>query len=332
MSAGSTAWRYRIESLLARIAELAVRRLPMSAVRSCGRLAGRLAYAIDRSHRRIALENVAAAFPGRPARERRALVKAAFAHFGGLLFELIKFGAWPPERMLAAAEAEGEERVRQAFAQGRGVLFFTGHFGYWEIHAIVHALRIAPISVLARPLDNEFLDSMLERIRTRTGNRVIARQGAVRRILRDLAAGRGIALLIDQHLHSSDAVYVTFFQRQAATTSALAALAIRTGAPVIPVFALPLPHGRYRLVYEPAIDPPRADTPDAVREFTQRCTDVLEMYVRRHPDLWLWMHRRWRDRDARDSAAGDAGLETRGGSAAALGESDGELRGEEADA
>jgi KDO2-lipid IV(A) lauroyltransferase len=114
-------------------------------------------------------------------------------------------------------------------------------------------------------------------------------------MLRELAAGRGIAVLIDQHLHSSDAVYVTFFGPPAATTSALAALALRTGAPVIPVFALPLPDGRYRLVYEPPVDPPRADTPDAVHEFTQRCTDVLEMYVRRHPDLWLWMHRRWRE-------------------------------------
>ena len=79
-----------------------------------------------------------------------------------------------------------------------------------------------------------------------------------------------------------------------ATTNALAALAMRTGAPVIPAFALPLADGRYRLVYEHAVEPPSSDSPDAVREFTQRCTDVLEMYIRRHPELWLWMHRRWR--------------------------------------
>ena len=199
--------------------------------------------------------------------------------------------------MLAAIEPEGEDRVRQVLAQGRGVLFFTGHFGYWEIQAIAHALRIEPMSLLARPLDNPMLDSMLEEIRTSTGNRVIQRRGAVRRILSDLAAGRGVAILIDQHLHESDAVYVGFFQRPAATTSALAAMALRTGAPVIPVFALPLPHGRYRLIYERPVEPPLADAPDAVREFTQRCTDVLEMYVRRHPDLWLWMHRRWRDQE-----------------------------------
>ena len=90
-------------------------------------------------------------------------------------------------------------------------------------------------------------------------------------------------MLIDQHIQTADAVYVDFFNRPAATTSALAALALRTGAPVIPVFALPLPGGRFRMVYEHAVDPPRADDPDALREFTQRCTDVLEMYVRRYP-------------------------------------------------
>jgi KDO2-lipid IV(A) lauroyltransferase len=114
-------------------------------------------------------------------------------------------------------------------------------------------------------------------------------------VLRELAANHGVALLIDQHLHTPDAVHVDFFERPAATTSALAALALRTGAPVIPVFALPLPRGRYRLVYEHPVDPPRTESPDAIRDFTQRCTDVLEMYVRRHPELWLWMHRRWRD-------------------------------------
>jgi KDO2-lipid IV(A) lauroyltransferase len=267
----------------------------MSAVRLIGRGIGRLAYVVDGPHRRIALENLENAFPARPENERHDLARAMFAHFGALLFELLKFSTWSRERMLASFETEGEERVRQVLQQGRGVLFFTGHFGYWEIHALAHALQFVPNSVLARPLDNPILDAMLEQIRTRTGNSVIQRRGAVRRILRDLASGRGVAILIDQHLHEADAVYVGFFQRPAATTSALAALALRTGAPVVPVFALPLPHGRYRLIYEHPVEPPLGDTPDAVREYTQRCTDVLEMYVRRHPELWLWMHRRWRN-------------------------------------
>ncbi|MBI4264507.1 MAG: hypothetical protein HY657_09040 [Acidobacteria bacterium] len=295
--------RIWLEFLPVGLVRLLVRPLPMTGVRRVGRGLGRLAYILDGSRRRVALENLAHAFPGRSRAERTALAQAIFAHFGGLLLELIKFGTYSPQQMLAASEIEGEERVRQAHQQGRGVLFFTGHFGYWELHAVAHALWIEPISVLARPLDNPRLHAMLEAIRTSTGNTVIYRQGAVRRMLRDLAGNRGIALLIDQHLHSPDAVYVDFFRRPAATTSALAALALRTGAPVIPVFAVPLPRGRYRFVYEHPVDPPRADTADAVREFTQRCTDVLEMYVRRHPDMWLWMHRRWRDQEAGGVAA-----------------------------
>ena len=272
--------------------------VPMTVVRALGRATGRLAYIASRPRRRITLDNLAYAFPGRTARERRALARAMFAHFGALLFELVKFGTYSPEQMLAATEIEGEEHVRQAQAQGRGILIFTGHFGYWELLAMTQPLRMEPMSVLARPLDNPYLHAALEEIRTSTGNTVIYRQGAVRRILRSLAGGGIVGVLIDQHLHSTDAVYVGFFRRQAATTSTVAALALRTGAPVIPVFALPLSHGRYRFIYEYPVDPPRADTPDAVREFTQRCTDVLEMYVRRHPELWMWMHRRWRDLDA----------------------------------
>lgn len=299
--------KHRLEYLLVRAVGGIVALLPMAAARSIGAALGRVVYVVDRSHRRTAIENLAAAFPGRPASEHRAVARAMFAHFGSLLLELLKFGSYTPEQMLAAVDIEGEERVRQAQQQGRGILFFTGHFGYWEIQAIVHALRGYPVSVLARRLDNPYLHRLLERIRTRTGGAVIYRQGAVRKMLRELASNHSLAVLIDQHLHTPDAVYVDFFQRPAATTSALAALALRTGAAVIPVFALPLPGGRYRLIFEHSVEPPAAGSPDGVREFTQRCTDVLEMYVRRHPELWLWMHRRWREREP--DGAGRALLE-----------------------
>ena len=241
------------------------------------------------------MRNLQAAFPLRSRAECRAIARGMFSHFGRLLTVLLKFSTMTPEQMLARVEFEGEERVRAAHAHGQGVLLFTGHFGFWEINALVHALALQPMAVLARPLDNPLLHDLLESMRTTTGNSVIYRRGAIRRVLRALEANQAVAVLIDQHIQTADAVYVDFFNRPAATTSALAALALRTGAPVVPVFALPLPGGRFRMVYEHAVDPPSADDPDAIREFTQRCTDVLEMYVRRYPELWLWMHRRWRD-------------------------------------
>jgi KDO2-lipid IV(A) lauroyltransferase len=136
---------------------------------------------------------------------------------------------------------------------------------------------------------------MLSDLRSSTGNLVIDRRGGLRRIMRALNANQSVAVLIDQHILTTDAVKVDFLGRPAATTSAVAVLALRTGAAVIPAFSLPLNDGRYRLIYERPIELPSADDPDAVRELTQRCTKVLEKYVRAHPERWLWMHRRWRD-------------------------------------
>ena len=285
----------------ARLEELAIRGLiglvrlvPASMVDGVGTAVGRLSYWCDRRHRRIAEQNVAAAFPKRPVAERRAIVRDAFAHFGRLLLQVLTFSTLTPDEMLARVEFVGLEHARAAFAEGKGVLFVTGHFGFWELQAMVHPLRLPPMSVLARALDNAPLNALLEDIRTRTGNHVIYRSGTLRRALRALHAGEGVGILIDQHILSRDAVRVDFFGRPAATTGAVAALALRTGAPVVPLFALPLGKGRYRMVYEPAVAPPPADEPDAVSTFTQRCSDVLEAYVRRNPELWLWMHRRWR--------------------------------------
>jgi KDO2-lipid IV(A) lauroyltransferase len=286
---------HRLEYRAVMTARAVVRPMPMGVVLAAGTTLGRAFHAVDGAHRRLALKNLEAAFPGRPDAERAAIARDMFGHFGRLLTVLLKFSTMRPDQMLARVEFEGDERVRAAHGLGRGVLLFTGHFGYWEINALVHALALHPMSVLARPLDNPLLHDLLERVRGQTGNAVIYRRGAVRRVLRALAANQAVAVLIDQHIQTADAVYVDFFNRPAATTSALAALAMRTGAPVIPVFALPLPGGRFRMVYEHPVDPPKADNPDALRDFTQRCTDVLEMYVRRYPGLWLWMHRRWRD-------------------------------------
>ena len=310
--------KHRLEYTAVVTVRAIVRVTPWPVVRATSRMLGLLFYALDARHRRVSLDNLARAFPWRSPRERRSVARGVFAHFGRLLFDLLKFSTLRPDQMLQRVEFEGDERVRQAQTLNKGYLLFTGHFGFWELHGLVHALRLGPIGVLARPLDNPQLNALLERVRQSTGNTVIYRRGAIRRVMRQQQANQGVALLIDQHSHTADAVLVDFFDRPAATTSSLAVLALRTGAPVVPTFAIPLPRGRYRLVYEHAVAPPVDESPDEIRGFTQRCTDVLEMYVRRYPELWLWMHRRWRDLPAGDAgnrdaspveAAGDAELD-----------------------
>jgi Kdo2-lipid IVA lauroyltransferase/acyltransferase len=295
--------RHRLEYAGVRVLVAAVRVMPNVVVDACGSALGLTFHVLDRSHRRVAERNVAAAFPTRTPAEHAAIVRGTFQHFGRLLFQLLKFSTLTDAQMLERVEFEGEERVRAAYASGKGVLFVTGHFGFWELQALVHALRLRPMSVMARALDNPALHRLLEQMRTRTGNGVIYRQGTLRRAMRVLQEGGSVGVLIDQHIQGRDAIHVDFFNRPAATTPIVAALAMRTGARIVPLFALPLGNGRYRMVYEHAVDPPSPETTDPIHELTQRCTDVLEMYVRRHPHLWLWMHRRWRD-DATADAPG----------------------------
>ncbi|MCC7008847.1 MAG: lysophospholipid acyltransferase family protein [Acidobacteria bacterium] len=286
--------RHRAEYVLVQVVRAIAGWLPVSGARALGTAVGWTAYVVDRPHRRLAAQQLQAAFPVRPPRECRRIARQTFVHFGRLLIEVLQASTLPPAALLERTEFVGDDHIRAALARGKGVIMFVGHFGCWEMQGIVHPLRLPRMAVLARPLDNPYLDALLERIRCSTGNRIIHRQGAVRKVLRALAANEVVGIPIDQHIQDANAVIVEFFNRPAATTSALATLALRTGAPIVPAFALPLPGGRYRLIYEPPIEPPAAGADDPVRELTQRCSDVLEMYVRKYPHLWLWMHRRWR--------------------------------------
>jgi Kdo2-lipid IVA lauroyltransferase/acyltransferase len=291
-------WRsiaHRLEYALVVVVRAVVGVTPDAVGRGLGAAIGFLAFVLVRSRRRLAIDQIQAAFPGRSETECRALARATFVHFGRLAMALLKFSTLSPAAMRARVEFDGAHHLRAALALRKGVIVVTGHFGYWEIQGIAQALELPPMSVLARQLDNPHLQAMIERMRCATGNQVIYRRGALRRALRALNAGDTVGVLIDQHILGADAVIVDFFSRPVATTAAVAALALRTGAPIVPIFCLPLPGGRFRLIYEPPIDLPAPGSPDAVRLVTQRCTDVLETYVRRHPHYWLWMHRRWRD-------------------------------------
>ncbi len=290
--------RHLIEYGAVKTFSLLVYLLPRWSSRALGIGLGHLFYLIQTRRRQLAIENLKAAFPERSESEYKVMLRTTFGHLGCQVVELFNFAAMNSAEKMNVIEIQGQEHVEQALAKGKGVMYFTGHFGYWELLVMHHSLRFTPLVVVARTLDNPILDRELERIRTHVGTHVLSRQGAIRGLLRALIEGGSVGVMIDQHIQDRSAVVVDFMNRPAATTSAIATLALRTGVPVIPAFGLPLPGGRYRMVYEAPVTPPADDDPDPVRTYTQRCTAVLEKYVQLHPELWLWMHRRWRVSDS----------------------------------
>ena len=174
------------------------------------------------------------------------------------------------------------------------MLLFSGHFGHWELVALMQGFLGMPLALVTRRLDNPLLERRLARLRTLSGNEVIHRQGAVREMLKALKRNLGIAIVIDQDAKRSG-IFVPFFGRQAATTPTLAAVALKTGAPIVPVFSVPRPDGSYDVIYEPEVEVVSTGDREAdVHRLTAHCTAIIERWVRRHPEIWLWMHRRWK--------------------------------------
>jgi KDO2-lipid IV(A) lauroyltransferase len=162
---------------------------------------------------------------------------------------------------------------------------------------VAHAWAYSPVSVVARPLDNPALDRRLCALRAMSGNTVIYKKKALARIIKTLRGGRGVAILIDQNVQEKDGIFVDFFGRKAATTTVAAALAIKTGCPLLPVHTVLEKDGRYRLVYgRPLFWTTSGDRQRDIAELTQRLTTAVEGWVREHPEQWLWMHRRWKTR------------------------------------
>ena len=161
-----------------------------------------------------------------------------------------------------------------------------------------------PFAVIARPLDNPILDRRLVQLRSGAGNAVIPKRRAVRETMRALARGAGVAILIDQDARE-DAVFVPFFGRLAATTPTLALLALRTEAPIVPVFARVETDGSISVHIEPAVESrPTGDRDADVLRLTAACTAIVERWARRNPEQWLWMHRRWKTRPPGEPVAG----------------------------
>ena len=270
--------------------------LPRKAALACGRGAGLAAWALDGGHRKVALANLEAAYGSALSPQERAeLTRKVFAHFGMVGAECLLMAKRRPSDLDRLVEFEGVEHLRKAFLKGKGVFVFSGHFGNWEMVALMQGFLGYPMAMVTRPLDNPLLEELLARGRTQSGNEVIHKRSAARGMIRALRHGWCVAIVIDQDTRGTESVFVDFFGRPAATTPALARLALRGGTPVVPVFGIPLPDGRYRITYLPEVAIPSTGDREAdVRALTQECTRIIEEQVRRHPEMWLWIHRRWK--------------------------------------
>jgi KDO2-lipid IV(A) lauroyltransferase len=288
---------YRLELLAFLAVSALCRALPRGAALRLGAALGRAACKIDRRHREIALANHRRAFPEASEAERERTIRDCFAFFGRYAFELARTLPAFRARDLERFEFEGLDHAYKALATGRGVLCFTGHFGGWELQALAAGAQGGTLGVIARPLDNPYLEERLKRLRTSTGNFVIDKRAGFRPMLQALREGKLVAMLIDQNVIGDERIFVPFFGVPASTTPALGLLHVRTNAVLLPVFAYPKGADRWRLVYGPPVEvAPTGDRQEDVRRVTEACTRVLEDRVRESPHLWLWMHNRWKTR------------------------------------
>ena len=259
---------------------------------------GQLIYSLDDRHRRIALRGLAVAFPKKDRKERDAIARSAFRNLARVAAEFFLIPFLNEKNFPRYISFEGLENFQRAYDKGKGVLFLTAHFGNWEwMAASFPLLTHHPCHVVFRPLDTRFLNDLVERLRTATGNQTIPKQKAMGQILRLLKRGEIVGILLDQNMAWQEGVFVDFFGEKACTNTGMALLALRTEAPVLPVFNIRQKDGRYRAVIEPEV--PLVRTGDKERDLTentQQFTQIIEKYIRDYPDHWLWQHQRWKTR------------------------------------
>lgn len=282
--------------LAVRLGVCFVQALPPGAVRLLANTAAWLVYRIDRRHRGVAADNIRHAFPdlSEPAIDR--MVRATFRHFVTMALEIVRL----PRKMVlnnwrAHCVFIRPDLVVGGLTSGRPLLVVTGHFGNWEIAGVAMALTGFRTHAIARELDNPHLDHFFRRFREHTGQKLLAKKGDFDNIQQVLADGGVIATLADQDA-GPRGLFVPFFGRPASTHKAVALMAIEYDVPMlvigVPKVGEPM---RYHIVAEELIDPREyAGRPDAVRAITERYTSALERVVRRHPEQYFWLHRRWK--------------------------------------
>jgi KDO2-lipid IV(A) lauroyltransferase len=284
----------RVEYVLYRVIASAVRPASEAALARWGARLGTLARHILRKRDRLAMRNLAEAFPAKSDQERRHILDECWRHFGREALTAIRMQHVPPEEILSYCRLVDEHLVEEAIARGNGVILLSAHYGAWEIAGLAAMSFIKNVHTVARPLDNEYLERDLANIRARTGAQVVDRKRAARPLLKVLSQKGVIVLLPDQAVQPREGILVPFLGRPAWTTDAPAKLALRHDSTIVFGFCIPDESG-HRLEFEEPIridqlgeDEKNADA------LTARINDVISRRIMARPELWLWMHDRWK--------------------------------------
>jgi KDO2-lipid IV(A) lauroyltransferase len=290
--------RFRLEYALAWCVVKGIGVLPRPLARAVGIGLGQLIYLLHGKLRRVGMRNLEMVFPEKSLRERRRIVRGVFTSLGRQLAEVCLFPRYTAENVNQVVIYDGFENFDRASQLGKGVLFLTGHLGGWELSAFAHSLYGHPLRFVMRPLDNPYLDRLIRNYRTMHGNIPVLKDDPVRELLRAMKEGATVGILMDANMMPPQGIFVDFFGVPAGTPSGLARIALRTDAAVVPGFTLWDPTLRkYRLRFDPALKLIRSGNNEAdIVANTQLFTKVIEDFVRRYPDQWLWVHRRWKTR------------------------------------
>ena len=293
-----------IRSALLRAAIRLFSRLKLGAALWLGALVGRVAWIFARETRRLALEHLALALPEVTEDERRRIAKASLVHLGQVAMEVVTLRRWGDRIADYVSFADGgEDLVRRALARGRGLIFVAGHIGNWELLARRLALVAQPNAVIARRNADPALNRLVAGLREAGGNATLWREdpGTGRELIKLFRRGGALGILIDQDTNVQG-VFVPFFGRLAFTPRAVGDLALRFGAPVVVGTSRrrgPCPGDGHELeLVEVGYDPDPADREAEVVRITAACAALQESAIRKHPEEWVWMHRRWKTRPA----------------------------------
>ena len=272
--------------------------LPRPLARAFGIGLGRIVYLAHVRLRRVGMRNLALAFPEKTEAERARILRGEFTSLGRQLAEVCQFPKYTRENIEQVVVYDGLENYERAYARGKGVLFLTAHYGGWELSAFAHSLHGHWLHIVMRPMDNPYLDRLIERYRTMHGNKTVAKDDFVRGLLAAMKAGETVGILMDTNMTPPQGVFVDFFGIPACTASGLARIALRTDAAVVPGFTIwDQALGKYRLRFDPAVELERTGDLEAdIVANTQKFTAIIEDYVRQYPEQWLWVHRRWKTR------------------------------------